>query len=135
MLFRSPTSVVHELLTGRQILAILEQSATNLRPAHELDRVGGLIQTAGLRWTVDLRKQAGHRISDVHVGERALDDSAHYRVITNGGLLQGTHRQTTFAEGNDIVRDPRSFGAVFEEGARMLGIIHSPRLGAVTLIK
>jgi 2',3'-cyclic-nucleotide 2'-phosphodiesterase (5'-nucleotidase family) len=133
--FPHPTSVVHERLSGRQIVAILEQSATNLRPANDLDRVGGLIQTSGLRWKVDLTKPVGHRISDVYVGARPLDDATRYSVMTNGGLLQGTHRQATFGQGSDIVRDPRSFAAVLEDGVKRLGTIHAPRLGAVTLVK
>src|SRR4029077_11643600 len=104
-LFPHPTSVIHERLSGRQILAVLEQSATNLRPVDDLDRVGGLIQTSGLRWTIDLTKPVGGRVRDVYVGKRPIDESVDYSVMTNGGLLQGTHRQTTFAEGRDIVRD------------------------------
>ncbi len=134
-LFPHPTSVIHERLSGRQILDVLEQSATNLRPSNDLDRVGGLIQTSGLRWTIDLTKPVGHRISNVYVGDRALDASAFYTVVTNGGLLQGTHRQATFAEGSDIVRDPRSFAAVLEASMRMLGTIPAPAMGAVTLVK
>ena len=134
-LFPHPTAVIHERLLGRQILAILEQSATNLRPADDLDRVGGLIQTSGMRWTVDLTKPLGHRVRDVSIGGRAIDESMQYTVMTNGGLLQGTHRQATFAAGTDIVRDPRSFAAVLEEGVRTLGTIHVPTLGAVTLVK
>ena len=134
-LFPHPTSVIHERLSGRQILAVLEQSATNLRPVNDLDRVGGLIQTSGLRWKIDLTKPVGHRVSDVRIGERALDEDTQYRVTTNGGLLQGTHRQATFGQGSDIVRDARSFAAVLEEGVRTLGTIHAPALGAVTLVK
>jgi hypothetical protein len=55
--------------------------------------------------------------------------------MTNGGFLQGTHRQATFAQGSDIVRDARSFAVVLEDGVRNLGTIHAPKLGAVTLIK
>ena len=132
-LFPHPTSVIHEKLTGRQILAILEQSATNLRPADDMDRVGGLIQTSGLRWTVDFTRPIGHRISDVYVGVRILDEGGEYSVMTNGGLLQGTHRQATFAAGSAIVRDPRSFAAVLEDGIRQLGTIRAPVPGAVTL--
>jgi 2',3'-cyclic-nucleotide 2'-phosphodiesterase (5'-nucleotidase family) len=134
-LFPHPTSVIHERLSGRQILAVLEQSATNLRPLSDLDRVGGLIQTSGLRWKVDLTKPVGHRVSDVRIGDRVLDPDTRYRVTTNGGLLQGTHRQATFAEGTEIVRDARSFASVLEEGVRTLGTIHAPALGAVTLVK
>lgn len=134
-LFPHPTSVIHERLSGRQILAILEQSATNLRPADDMDRVGGLIQTSGMRWTVDLAKPVGHRVSDVYVGSRILDEGSEYSVMTNGGFLQGTHRQTTFAAGSAIVRDTRSFAAVLEDGVRKLGPIHAPAPGAVTLRK
>jgi 2',3'-cyclic-nucleotide 2'-phosphodiesterase (5'-nucleotidase family) len=134
-LFPHPTSVIHERLSGRQILAVLEQSATNLRPADALDRVGGLIQTSGIRWTIDLTKPVGHRVSDVYVNQRAIEAGTQYSVTTNGGLLQGTHRQTTFAEGSDIVRDTRSFAAILEDGVKMLGTIHAPTLGAVTLVK
>ncbi|MEP6991458.1 MAG: bifunctional UDP-sugar hydrolase/5'-nucleotidase [bacterium] len=133
--FPHPTSVMHEVLTGRQILRILEQSATNLLPADPLDRVGGLIQTAGLRWTIDLTRPAGQRTRDVQVGARALEPDRHYTVMTNGGLLQGTHRQATFAEGSDIVRDPRTFVAVLEAAVRAMGVVHAPRLGAITLIR
>ncbi len=134
-MFPHPTTVVHERLTGHQILAILEQSATNLRPVRDMDRVGGLIQTSGMRWTVDLTKALGHRVSDVYVGERPIGAETRYTVATNGGLLQGIHRQGTFAEGSDIVRDPRPFATVVEDGIKMLGTIHAPTLGAVRLVK
>lgn len=134
-LFPHPTTVVHERLTGGQILSILEQSAANLKPADDLDRVGGLIQTAGLQWTVNLTRPVGQRISDVRVGGVPIDPNARYSVMTNGGLLQGTHRQSTFARGSDIVRDQRSFGTVFEDGIRARGIIRAPIAGTITLIK
>ncbi len=134
-LFPHPTSVVHETLTGRQILSVLEQSATNLRPADDLDRVGGLVQTAGMRWTIDLRQPSGRRISAVTIGGAPLDSARDYRVMTNGGLLQGTHRYAAFAEGTDIRRDATSFGAMLEAGLRARGTVRAPPLGAVTLIR
>ena len=134
-LFPHPTSVVHEKLTGRQILGILEQSATNLRPLDDLDRVGGLVQTAGMRWTIDLTKPLGQRIRDVSISEQPLDATRVYTAITNGGLLQGTHRHTTFAEGTDIVRDGKSFAEVLEEGLRARGTVGAPRHGAITLLR
>lgn len=134
-LFPHPTTVVHERLTGGQILTVLEQSATNLRPVDDLDRVGGLVQTAGMRWTIDFTKPAQQRIRDVRVGDRPLDPGHSYSVVTNGGLLQGTHRQVTFAQGSDIVRDAKSFAAVLEAGLRARGTVHAPPLGTVTLLR
>ena len=118
-LFPHPTSVIHEQLTGGQILAVLEQSATNLRPLNDLDRVGGLIQTSGARWTVDLTKPVGHRVSDVRIGDRVLDENRLYRVTTNGGrLLQGnasSSRDIRTQEATSCatrVRSPRSWKTV-----------------------
>jgi 5'-nucleotidase/UDP-sugar diphosphatase len=134
-LFPHPTSVVHERLTGAQILTVLEQSATNLQPADPLDRVGGMVQTAGMRWTIDLTKPVGHRIRDVWVGNRPLDTDHSYSVMTNGGLLQGTHRYTAFASGTDIVRDEKSFATMLEDALRAKKTVHAPRLGAITLAR
>ena len=133
-LFPHPTSVVHEWLTGAQILTVLEQSATNLRPADALDRVGGLVQTAGMRWTIDLTQPAGHRIRDAWVGDRPLDPGRSYSVVTNGGLLQGAHRYTAFAQGAGIVRDEKSFATVLEAALRAKRTVRAPRLGAITLV-
>ncbi|GAC1516501.1 MAG: bifunctional UDP-sugar hydrolase/5'-nucleotidase [Gemmatimonadaceae bacterium] len=134
-LFPHPTSVVHEALTGAQIIAVLEQSATNLRPGNDLDRVGGLVQTAGMRWTVDLTRSVGRRIREVFVGNARIDLERSYAVVTTGGLLQGTHRYTAFAHGADIVREDRSFVEILEQELRARHSIRSPTLGAVTLVR
>ncbi|MEP6763214.1 MAG: bifunctional UDP-sugar hydrolase/5'-nucleotidase [Gemmatimonadaceae bacterium] len=134
-MFPHPTSVVHERLTGAQILAVLEQSATNLRPADDLDRVGGLVQTAGIRWTIDLTKPIQHRIRGVFVGSQPIETGRSYTVMTNGGLLQGTHRQTVFAQGTDIVKDVQPFAAFLEGALRSRGTVRAPQPGAITLLR
>lgn len=134
-LFPHPTSVIHMRLTGAQIVAILEQSAANLHPADDMDRVGGLVQTSGMRWTVDFTTPVQHRIRDVSVGERPIESARTYSVVTNGGLLQGTHRQKVFAQGTDIVRDERSFAWVLEAMLRAGGPLRAPYRSAVTIVK
>ncbi|MEW6613788.1 MAG: bifunctional UDP-sugar hydrolase/5'-nucleotidase [Pseudomonadota bacterium] len=130
-----PSKVVSMRLTGAQILAILEQSATNQKPENPLDAVGGLVQTAGLRWTVDLTRPIGQRIRDVAVGDAPLDPDRSYRVVTHSGMLQGIHRYGTFAEGRDIERTEDKVTDVVEAGLRAMGTVRAPALGAVTLIK
>ena len=132
--FPHPTAVIREKLTGAQVLRILEQSATNLRPRDPMDRVGGLVQTAGLRFTVDLTRPEGSRIRDVFVGAAPIARDSLYTVVTNGGLLQGTHRYTAFAQGRDVERDALPFDEVLEAGVRRLGVLHAPAMGDVTLI-
>lgn len=134
-MFPHPTSVVHEKLTGAQILTVLEQSATNLRPTDDIDRVGGLIQTSGIRWTVDFTKPVQHRVRDVWVGNQPIDPTRRYTVMTNGGFLQGTHRQNVFAQGTDIVKDPKPFAAFLEGALRARGTVRAPTLGAITLVR
>ena len=134
-MFPHPTSVIREQLTGTQILEVLEQSATNLRPGDDMNRVGGLVQTAGMRWTVDLTRPIGQRIGGVVIRDAPLEPARVYVVMTNGGLLQGTHRYATFGRGAGIVRDAKSFALVLEEGVRALHTVRAPPLGAVTLVK
>ena len=134
-LFPHPTTVVHVSLTGAQILGILEQSATNLRPANDMDRVGGLVQTAGMRWTVDLTRPVAQRIRNVTVGGAPLAPATVYRAMTNGGLLQGTHRYVSFANGMNIERDTLSFATVLEQGLRAMRTVRAPQLGDITVVK
>ncbi|HWE43700.1 MAG TPA: bifunctional UDP-sugar hydrolase/5'-nucleotidase [Gemmatimonadaceae bacterium] len=134
-LFPHPTTVVHEKLTGAQILQVLEQSATNLKPRDDMDRVGGMVQTAGMRWTIDLTRPEGERIRDVSIGGTPLDPAKTYTVMTNGGMLQGTHRYVTFANGTEIERDEVPFAKMLEDALRAMGTIRAPALGDVTLIK
>ena len=134
-LFPHPTTVIHETLTGAQILAVLEQSATNLRPIADVDRVGGLVQTAGVRWTIDLTKPVQHRVRDVFVGAQAIEPARRYSVMTNGGFLQGTHRQGVFADGTEITKDAKPFAVFLEEALRARGTVRAPASTSVTLLR
>ena len=134
-LFPHPTTVVHEQMTGAQILEVLEQSATNLRPADDMDRVGGMVQTAGMRWTIDLTRPVGQRIRDVTIGNAALDPTGVYSVMTNGGMLQGTHRYTSFARGTAIERDEVPFSRMLEDALHAMAVVRAPQAGDITLIK
>ena len=134
-MFPHPTSVVRETLTGAQILTVLEQSATNLQPADVLDGVGGLVQTAGLQWTLDLTRPTGQRVRDVRIAGTPLEPNRAYRIATNGGLLQGTHRYAAFALGRDIVREPTPFAAMLERALRATKVVHAPPSNDVTIVK
>ena len=134
-MFPHPTPVVREMMTGAQLMGVLEQSATNLRPADDMDRVGGLVQTAGIRWTLDFRRPVGRRVSDVSIGGTPVDPVRRYRVVTNGGMLQGTHRYSAFAEGSEIVRDATPVVVVLEQAMRALGTLRAPSGGDVTILR
>ena len=130
-----PTKVATVTLTGRQVLEILEQSATTQRPDQAMDGVGGLVQTSGLAWTLDLTQPIGKRIRDVRVGDAAIQGDRSYRVVTNEGMLKGLHRYRTFAAGRDAEASAQGVTDVIEAAMRQRGTLRASTLGKVKLIK
>lgn len=62
-----PSRVVTLKLTGAQLREVLGRSAANQKPERPQERVGGLVQTAGLRWSVDLIRPRGQRVDTLEV--------------------------------------------------------------------
>lgn len=128
-----PSKIATVTLTGDQVLQVLEQTGRNQKPERALDAVGGLLQTAGMRWTLDLSRPAGERARDVTVGGRPLQPQRSYRVVTNESMLQGLHRYRVLGEG----RDPRvldeGVAEVVESALRRRGTLHAPPAGNVVL--
>ncbi|MBW3127121.1 bifunctional metallophosphatase/5'-nucleotidase [Hymenobacter profundi] len=129
-----PSKVVTLELTGRQLTALLEQSATNLSPGDDLKRVGGLLQSSGLDWTADLNLPTGQRVSGVRVNGRPLNTDRSYRVVTHSGMLTGIHHYTTFAEGRNILKRDQGVTDVVEVGLRRRGTVVPPKLAAVRIL-
>ncbi|KPV39982.1 hypothetical protein AN478_07290 [Thiohalorhabdus denitrificans] len=128
-----PSTLVTLELTGEQIRAVLEQSATNLAPPDPQDAVGGLVQTSGMRWTVDLSRPAGDRVGDVEVGGEALAEDERYSVVTHSGMLAGLHGYDTFGEGSDFKETDRKVVVIVEEYLRDQEEIEAPEGGDITL--
>ena len=129
-----PSKVATVILDGRQVRDVLEQSATNQKPDHVLDGVGGLVQTSGLSWTVDLTRPVGQRIRDIRVGHEAIDPQRDYRVVTHEGMLKGLHRYRSFAAGREPKVLAETVAEVVEAGFRRRGTVQPPPLGNVTLV-
>lgn len=130
-----PSKLVTMELTGAQLLETLEQSARNQKPKDPLDRVGGLIQTAGLRWTVDLTRPAGKRIRDVSINGAPPDPKRSYKVVTHNGMSNGLHRYDTLKQGRNTVERDETVTDVVEQAFRKAGTVRAPAMGTVTLIK
>lgn len=133
-LLAHPAKLATVDLTGAQILRILEQSASNQKPANPLDTVGGLIQTAGMRWRLDLGRPAGERVSEVRIGGEPLDPEATYHVATHTGMLGGIHRYEAFAQGRNIERTDAKVVDVVEEALRGKQALRAPALGDIELV-
>jgi len=81
-------------LTGRQIVDILEESASG---RHRI------MQVSGLTVRYDAARPVGSRITSVSVGGKPLVPQQVYRVATNDFLAAGGDEYTTFLKGSRIV--------------------------------
>lgn len=133
-LLAHPAKLATVTLTGAQILETLQQSATNQKPENPLDTVGGLLQSAGLSWTVDLTKPVGERVRDVRIAGKPIEPKAEYRVATHSGMLEGIHRYDAFAKGKDIQRTETKVVDAVEEALRGKQDVQPPPLGDLRLI-
>lgn len=97
-----PSKVVAMDLKGRAIRAVLEQALENVFGAAAEERVGGMIQVAGLRFAYDARRPRGARLLSAHVRGEPLDDHRVYRAVVSGLLAEGGHRQETFTTGTNV---------------------------------
>jgi 5'-nucleotidase / UDP-sugar diphosphatase len=128
-----PAKLVTMDLTGEQVRAILEQSATNQKPGDSRQIVGGLVQTAGLAWTVDYRRPPGERVSGVQVGGQPLDRERVYLIATNAGMARGLHRYKSFTEGQNVETHEVQVNQVVEQALRRMGVVRAPHLGDIVL--
>ena len=67
------------------------------------------------------------------LGGAPLDAVRRYHVVTNGGMLHGTHRYTALAEGADIVREPTRKVTVPERAMREADVLRALPSGDVTV--
>lgn len=130
-----PSKLVVLSLTGAQLKAVLEQSATNQQTVDPLQGVGGLIQSAGASYTVDLRREPGARVRDVLIDGTPLDPAKRYRVATHSGMRQGLHNYRTLTQARVIKESAETVTDVVERAFKQRGRIAAPALGAVRLVK
>jgi 2',3'-cyclic-nucleotide 2'-phosphodiesterase (5'-nucleotidase family) len=128
-----PAKLVTMRLTGENVLEILEQCSTNQAPGDPRLIVGGLVQTAGLRWSVDFAQPSGSRVSSVYVRGDVIRKDKSYLIGTNVGMASGLHRYTAFIKGRDVVIHDLQVNELVERAFAKMGTVRPPRLGDITL--
>ncbi|MBI3915302.1 MAG: 5'-nucleotidase C-terminal domain-containing protein [Chloroflexi bacterium] len=92
-------------ITGADVLAALENGVSQ---AHDKSLSGGRFsQVAGIKFTADLSKPVGQRVTDVQIGNAAtgfkpLDKTATYRIVTIDFMQTGGDGYTAFAKGKNV---------------------------------
>lgn len=127
-----PTPLVTLDIRGDRLRGVLEQSATNLNPEDDLELVGGLVQTSGIEWTVDLNAPVGQRVSDIRINGELLDPQRWYSAAANAGLVNGLHRYDF--GGRNLKRHDVSVTDVVEQGLKQRGTIVAPQAGKIRLV-
>lgn len=85
--------IVTKRMTGADIKAALEQgSRAYPEPA------GSFPHVSGLKYVIDIGRQAGDRIVNISLGEEPLDLSREYVVATNDFMAAGGDGYTVFAD-------------------------------------
>ncbi|MCP8883986.1 5'-nucleotidase/apyrase family protein [Devosia sp. XJ19-1] len=97
-------------LSGADVIEALENGVSDVE-----NGAGRFPQVAGLKYTADLTKPAGERISDVMVGSgdsfAPIDEDATFTIVTNNYMRGGGDGYGTFAEGDN----PYDFGPPLEQ--------------------
>ena len=123
-------------MTGSQLYSLIQQTATNLKPKDKMDIVGGLLQSSGISYEIDLNKVEGERIGNLKLMGEPIDMDKSYKVATHSGMLNGIHRYTQFAEGSNIKKlDIRLNAFIVQKFKEMKSITIPKNMGEVVIIQ
>ncbi|MBB6610535.1 5'-nucleotidase C-terminal domain-containing protein [Pontibacter sp. Tf4] len=129
-----PSKIVTLTMTGKQLKSTLEQAAKNLKPDNKLEAVGGLIQTAGIRYEMDLTKPVGERVSNVQIKSQPVEDTQNYQVVTHNGLLTGLHNFDEIGKGRNINRTAQPLTEFLIQKLKEMKTVDMPaNMGEVTI--
>ena len=117
-------------LTGADVRDILEQSVENVLTEDPAQKVGGMIQVSGLRFTYTQDEKFGSRVRSVLVGGKPLNPRQQYRTATNSMLADGGHNYRAFTRGAGR-REIEAQYEVIEGAFRKRERIVTPELGRI----
>lgn len=92
-------------LTGAQIREVVEQSLT-------LER--GMMQVSGMRVEYDLTRPIGSRAVRLWVGDRPLETTRNYTVVTSSFIGQGGDLYATFTRAKHLTEGPAISGVLVD---------------------
>ena len=120
-------------ITGETLLAALENAVSQ----HE-DGAGRFMQVAGLKFTFDLTKEPGSRVSDVmvfdQIGYAALDPAKVYGVVSNNFIRNGGDGFAMFRDAMNAYDFGPDLADVTAEYMAKMGPVTGAIEGRITMI-
>ena len=104
--------VVTESLKGSDLRAALERSVSMLPR-----RFSGFLQVSGLRFTCDLNRQPGKRVTEIFIGKGSLKDDKVYTVTTTAFLASGGGGYSSLRKGKILTEEGVPLGGIVLENA------------------
>lgn len=130
------SKIVTLKMSGDQLKSTLEQTAMNLKPKNPMDAVGGLLQSSGIKYEMDLGKEERQRISNIRIGNQELEPSKLYTVVTHSGMLTGLHNYKEIGKGQDIRKSEKGLTEFIIENLKDKKEVEMPsNMGEITIRK
>ncbi|MEL6587567.1 MAG: 5'-nucleotidase C-terminal domain-containing protein, partial [Pseudomonadota bacterium] len=107
--------------TGQDLIDALENGVGQVE-----EGAGRFPQVAGMSFTVDLSQAPGSRVSDVMVGDAAIDPAATYQVATNNYVRNGGDGYGMFAGAADAYDFGPGLEVVVADYIAKLGGTYTP---------
>lgn len=131
-----PSKVATLSMTGAQLKQTLEQTAKNLKPDDKLNAVGGMLQTTGIKYEMDLKKPIGQRISNIRIGNTPLSEGKSYKIVTHAGMLTGLHNYDAIGNGLNITKTDKLLTEYIIEKMKAKKVIGLPEnMGEIVIMK
>lgn len=121
-----PYSTLNEL-TGEQVKAILEDVADNLlNPDPYLRQGGDMVRVAGMSYACEPRARIGSRISEMKIGERALEPQKRYKVAGWAPVAEGASGEPIWDLVARHLRATKRVAPFAAQPPRLIGVQGNP---------
>ena len=121
-----PYATLNEL-TGAQIKAILEDVADNLlNPDPYLQQGGDMVRVAGMTYACEPRAKIGSRISEMKMGEKAIEPQKRYKVAGWAPVAEGASGEPIWDVVARHLRARKRIAPIQPQLPRLIGVQGNP---------
>lgn len=119
-------------LTAAELRSVLERAIENVVTTDVREKVGGMIQVSGLEFEWRAEPPFGQRVVALRIGGTEPAAGRRYRIVVNGLLAEGGHRQELLAR-----KEKKELGDLYEVVAGEIasrGSVASPPTGRINKV-